>query len=161
MSTLIEWLIVTLIAGGAGFALAAMNPAAAADQRRRRQARAGQARRRKEAATAKAEAAAVCGPGGPGMIDMPPIVTNVATPRRHLGAPGGARSCSTPRRCRIPKSSPPKSPPTNSPICAPSPSRDLQGPIGLENIRQDLRDRALVRSGGKVTDLLLKTLVLQ
>ena len=38
---------------------------------------------------------------------------------------------------------------------------ELQGPIGLENIRQDLRDRAMVRSQGKVTDLLLKTLVLQ
>ena len=29
MSTLIEWLVVTLIAGGAGFALAAMAPPAA------------------------------------------------------------------------------------------------------------------------------------
>jgi flagellar FliL protein len=38
---------------------------------------------------------------------------------------------------------------------------ELQGPIGLENIRQDLRDRAFVRSGGKVGDLLIKTLVLQ
>jgi len=38
---------------------------------------------------------------------------------------------------------------------------ELQGPIGLENLRQDLRDRAQVRSNGKVTELLLKTLVLQ
>ena len=37
----------------------------------------------------------------------------------------------------------------------------LQGPIGLENIRQDLTDRAVVRSGGKVTELVLRTLVVQ
>jgi flagellar protein FliL len=37
----------------------------------------------------------------------------------------------------------------------------IEGPIGLENIRQDLADRATVRSKGKVTELILKTLVLQ
>lgn len=37
----------------------------------------------------------------------------------------------------------------------------LEGPIGLENIRQDLSDRAIVRSKGKVSELILKTLVLQ
>ena len=38
---------------------------------------------------------------------------------------------------------------------------ELQGPIGLENIREDLSDRASVRSGGKVSDLMIKTLVMQ
>jgi flagellar FliL protein len=37
----------------------------------------------------------------------------------------------------------------------------IEGPIGLENIRQDLADRASVRSKGKVSELILKTLVLQ
>jgi len=37
----------------------------------------------------------------------------------------------------------------------------LEGPIGLENIRQDLTDRAVVRSKGKVSEFILKTLVLQ
>jgi flagellar FliL protein len=37
----------------------------------------------------------------------------------------------------------------------------IQGPIGLENIRQDLADRAVVRSNGKVSELILKTLVVQ
>jgi flagellar protein FliL len=37
----------------------------------------------------------------------------------------------------------------------------IEGPIGLENIRQDLADRASVRSKGKVSELVLKTLVLQ
>jgi flagellar FliL protein len=37
----------------------------------------------------------------------------------------------------------------------------LQGPIGLANIRQDLTDRAMIRSGGKITELVLRTLVVQ
>lgn len=37
----------------------------------------------------------------------------------------------------------------------------LEGPIGLENIRQDLSERAATRSGGKVRALVIKTLVVQ
>ena len=37
----------------------------------------------------------------------------------------------------------------------------VEGPIGLENVRQDLADRAYVRSKGKVSEFILKTLVLQ
>jgi flagellar FliL protein len=37
----------------------------------------------------------------------------------------------------------------------------LEGPIGLENIRQDLNERAATRSGGKVHALVIKTLVVQ
>jgi len=37
----------------------------------------------------------------------------------------------------------------------------LEGPIGLENVRQDLADRASVRSGGKIAELVIRTLVLQ
>jgi flagellar protein FliL len=39
--------------------------------------------------------------------------------------------------------------------------RQLEGPIGLENIRQDLNERAAVRSGGKVPVLAIRTLVVQ
>ena len=39
--------------------------------------------------------------------------------------------------------------------------RQLEGPIGLENIRQDLNERAAVRSGGKVRELAIRTLVVQ
>ena len=58
------------------------------------------------------------------------------------GCASRPRSCSTRRQRLTPKSSPRKSPPTNSPICARSPCRSSKGPIGLENIRQDLTDRA-------------------
>jgi flagellar protein FliL len=37
----------------------------------------------------------------------------------------------------------------------------LEGPIGLENIRQDLNDRAATRSGGKVRGFVIRTLVVQ
>jgi flagellar protein FliL len=37
----------------------------------------------------------------------------------------------------------------------------LEGPIGLENIRQDLSERAATRSGGKVRGLVIRTLVVQ
>jgi len=37
----------------------------------------------------------------------------------------------------------------------------IQGPIGLQNLREDLNERASVRSGGKVKELVLRTLVLQ
>ena len=33
---------------------------------------------------------------------------------------------------------------------------DLQGPIGLANIRQDLADRAMIRSGGKVSEFIFE-----
>ena len=37
----------------------------------------------------------------------------------------------------------------------------LEGPVGLQNLRHDLAERASTRSGAKVTEVILKTLVLQ
>ena len=39
--------------------------------------------------------------------------------------------------------------------------RQLEGPVGLENIRQDLNERAAIRSGGKVRAFVMRTLVVQ
>jgi flagellar protein FliL len=39
--------------------------------------------------------------------------------------------------------------------------RQLEGPVGLENIRQDLNERAATRSGGKVRAFVIRTLVVQ
>jgi flagellar basal body-associated protein FliL len=39
--------------------------------------------------------------------------------------------------------------------------KQLEGPIGLQNIRQDLKERAVTRTGGKVRDLVIRTLVVQ
>ncbi|MFD2248817.1 flagellar FliL protein [Pseudochelatococcus lubricantis] len=37
----------------------------------------------------------------------------------------------------------------------------LQGPAGLQNLREDLNDRAAIRSGGKVREFILETMVVQ
>jgi flagellar FliL protein len=37
----------------------------------------------------------------------------------------------------------------------------IEGPIGLQNLRQDLNERASIRSGGAVKELVIRTLVLQ
>ena len=37
----------------------------------------------------------------------------------------------------------------------------IEGPIGLQDIRQDLNERAVIRSGGKITELIIRTLVVQ
>jgi flagellar FliL protein len=37
----------------------------------------------------------------------------------------------------------------------------IEGPIGLQNIRQDLNERAAIRSNGKVSELIIRTLVVQ
>jgi flagellar protein FliL len=39
--------------------------------------------------------------------------------------------------------------------------RQLEGPVGLENIRQDLNERAAIRSDGKVRAFVIRTLVVQ
>jgi flagellar protein FliL len=39
--------------------------------------------------------------------------------------------------------------------------KQLEGPIGLQNIRQDLKERAATRSAGRVRDLVIRTLVVQ
>jgi flagellar FliL protein len=39
--------------------------------------------------------------------------------------------------------------------------RQIEGPIGLEDIRQDLNERAATRSGGTVRELVIRTLVVQ
>jgi flagellar FliL protein len=39
--------------------------------------------------------------------------------------------------------------------------KQLEGPIGLQNIREDLKERAATRSGGRVRELVIRTLVVQ
>jgi flagellar FliL protein len=161
MSTLIEWIVATLIAAGAGVALAAMSPPPPPDTSQTDKPPPGKLSVADKKEGEKAAAAApACAPGGPGIIDLPPIVTNIATP------------ADTWVRLEASLVFDPKLVPHPEVIAAEIATdelaylrtvsvNDLQGPIGLENIRQDLRDRALVRSGGKIDELLLKTLVLQ
>jgi flagellar FliL protein len=161
LSTLIEWVVATLIAAGAGVALAAMDPPPPAPKADLEKPAAGRlAAADKKESESTASAGPVCAPGGPGIVDLPPIVTNLGTP------------ADTWVRLEASIVFDPKTLPHPDVVAAEIATdelaylrtvsvNDLQGAVGLENIRQDLRDRALVRSGGKVDELLLKTLVLQ
>jgi flagellar FliL protein len=160
MARLIEFLLVTLIAAGAGVGLIAMNPPSPP-----RSAGAGDRPPPGKLAPEKTPgdktaSAPACGSGGSNMIDMPPIVTNVASPpdvwiRLEATLVFDAKTLPHPEVVAAEIA-------TDELAYLHSVSiNELQGPIGLENIRQDLRDRAFVRSGGKVSDLLIKTLVLQ
>ncbi|HXT06487.1 MAG TPA: flagellar basal body-associated FliL family protein [Roseiarcus sp.] len=160
MSKLIEFLLVTLIAAGAGVGLTAMNPPALApDPSAADKPPPGKLAPKKKPGE-KAQTALACGPGGPNMIDMPPIVTNIASPsdvwiRLEASLVFDAKTLQHPEVVAAEIA-------TDELAFLHTVSiNELQGPIGLENIRQDLRDRAFVRSGGKVSDLLIKTLVLQ
>lgn len=39
--------------------------------------------------------------------------------------------------------------------------KQLEGPVELENLRQDLKERAATRTGGKVREFVIRTLVVQ
>jgi flagellar protein FliL len=39
--------------------------------------------------------------------------------------------------------------------------KQLEGPVGLEDLRQDLRERAATRTGGKAREFVIRTLVVQ
>ncbi len=159
VSKLIEWLVVTLIAASAGAALAAMNPSPLPDADANDGPPPGKLTRQGKPAETS-QMASVCGPGGSSMIDMPPIVTNIASPA-DTWIRVEASMVFDPKTLSHPEVVAAEIATDELAYLHTVSVAELQGPIGLENIRQDLRDRAFVRSGGKVIDLLLKTLVLQ
>ena len=158
MATLIEWIVATLIAAGAGVALAAMAPPPALEKAATESAPAGRLTARKK--EGEKTAALACLPGGPGIVDLPPIVTNIANPA-DIWVRLEASIVFDPKAVPHPEVIAAEIATDELAYLRTVSVVDLQGPIGLENIRQDLRDRALVRSGGKIDELLLKTLVLQ
>lgn len=142
-----QMLVLTVIAVGFGALLAVLNPPPA------------DAPGSGGLAT-KAAGGAECASSTANLIDLPPIVTNIGAPadvwvRVEASIVFDAKSTPHPE------------------ILAAEIATDelaylrtiamtqLEGPIGLENIRQDLTDRARVRSEGKVSELVLRTLVVQ
>ena len=101
-----------------------------------------------------------CARPGVALVDLPPIVTNIGTPT-DVWARVEASIVLDGKTIEHPE------------ILAGEIASDelaylrtlniaqVEGPIGLENVRQDLADRAYVRSNGKVSEFILKTLVLQ
>jgi flagellar FliL protein len=154
-SAIVEILIVTVIAAGAGVLLSMLNPPAAKSPEDKTAADGGS----KEGGEKEGAKTAACATG-PHIIDLPPIVTNLGAPvdtwirveasivfdpktMEHpeiVGAEIATDELAYLRTLALP---------------------DIQGPIGLANIRQDLADRATIRSGGKVSEFILRTLVVQ
>ena len=147
-TAIVEWSVVSLIAAGVGAMLATLDKVAPASPPIA------------SAASTPGAAAPACATSTANLMDLPPIVTNLNSPpdvwvRVEASIVFDAKTTPHPE------------------IIAAEIATDelaylrtislgqLQGPIGLENIRQDLTDRAITRSGGKVSEFVLRTLVVQ
>jgi flagellar protein FliL len=141
--SLIEWAIVVCLAASAGAAFQALRPAPPAPDKPVQE------------STARAPAAQAST-----IIDLPPIVTNLGAPQDTWVRLEGSIIFD------------PKTLPHPEAVAAQIGDdvlaylrtvslHQLEGPVGLENIRQDLNERAAARSGGKVHAFVIRTLVVQ
>ena len=108
----------------------------------------------------KTEAVAGAAPPPTDLFEMPPIVTNLGAPkdtwiRLEASIVFDAKSVAHPESLA-------------DEIAADELAylrtvslSQIEGPIGLQNIRQDLNERAAIRSNGKVSELIIRTLVVQ
>jgi flagellar FliL protein len=144
-----EIVVVTLLAGamGAGFAVTQaappfVDPAAAATE------------------ADKADKRAVTHAANASLFELPPIITNLAAP------------ADTWIRLEVSIVFDPKDVPHPEALGGDIAGdllaylrtmtvAELEGPIGLQNLRQDLSERVAIRSAGKVGELIIRTLVVQ
>jgi len=109
----------------------------------------------------KNEAAAVTGaPAVAGYFDLPPIVTNISGPgdtwvRLEASIVYDIKALPHPEVAAAEIAA------DELAYLRTATLGQLEGPIGLQNIRQDLNERAAIRSSGKVTELIIRTLVVQ
>ena len=94
------------------------------------------------------------------IVDLPPIVTNLGTPQDTWVRLEGAIIVD-PKTLPHPEAVAGQIGDDILAYLRTVSLRQLEGPIGLENIRQDLNDRAAIRSGGKVRAFVIRTLVVQ
>jgi flagellar protein FliL len=120
------------------------------------------------AGPAQAEKAAVGGeekpagglPPNSAMLDLPPIVTNLGSPpdawiRLEASLLFDAKAAPHPEAMGAEI--------TNDILAflRTTSLSQMQGVVGLENLRQDLNERVAIRSGGSVKELVIRTLVIQ
>jgi flagellar FliL protein len=141
--SLIEWAIVVCLAASAGAAFEALRPAAspAAD---------------KPAQSAASEPPAQSST----IVDLPPIVTNLGAPQDTWVRLEGS-IIFDPKTLPHPEAVAGEIGDDVLAYLRTVSLHQLEGPIGLENIRQDLNERAATRSGGKVRAFVIRTLVVQ
>lgn len=99
-------------------------------------------------------------PAASGLFEMPPIVTNIGSPkdtwiRLEASIVFDAKTVQHPEMLAEDIAG------DELAYLRTVALAQVEGPIGLENIRQDLNERAAIRSGGKVSELVIRTLVVQ
>jgi flagellar FliL protein len=139
---LIEMAIVIGLAACAGAAFEALRPATAP----------GPDKPAEMSASAPVETAAV--------VDLPPIVTNLGAPQDTWVRLEGSLIFD-PKTLPRPEAAAGQIGDDVLAYLRTVSLHQLEGPIDLENIRQDLNERAATRSGGKVRAFVIRTLVVQ
>jgi flagellar FliL protein len=139
---LIEWAVVVGLAASVGAAFEVLRPAA-------------------PAADKPAESPASAVPVQPStIVDLPPIVTNLGAPQDTWVRLEGS-IIFDPKTLPHPEAVAGQIGDDVLAYLRTVSLHQLEGPIGLENIRQDLNERAATRSGGKVHAFVIRTLVVQ
>jgi flagellar protein FliL len=139
---LIELTIVVLLGASVGAAFEASRPATAPGDK-------------------LAESAASGPPAQPSTIfDLPPVVTNLGAPQDTWIRLEGS-IIFDPKTLPHPEAAAGQISDDILAYLRTVSLRQLEGPIGLENIRQDLNERAATRSAGKVREFVIRTLVVQ
>ena len=141
--SLIEWAIVICLAASAGAAFEALRPAPPAPDKPMQES---------TASAPPAQASTI--------VDLPPIVTNLGTPQDTWIRLEGS-IIFDPKTLPHPEAVAGQIGDDVLAYLRTVSLRQLEGPIGLENIRQDLNERAATRSGGKVHAFVIRTLVVQ
>jgi flagellar protein FliL len=109
----------------------------------------------------KVEAAAEAAiPSKPNLLDLPPIVTNLGAPQE-TWVRLETSMVFDPTAVKQPETLAAEIANDLLAYMRTVSLTQLQGPIGLQNLRQDLNDRAAVRSNGAVKELAIRTFVLQ
>lgn len=143
LQTVLATLVVTVMAGAMGALFAVPPPAPAPEP----------------AAKAEPTPGGVV-PAASGLFEMPPIVTNLGSPkdtwiRLEASIVFDAKTVQHPEALAEDIAG------DELAYLRTVSLSQVEGPIGLENIRQDLNERAAIRSGGKVSELVIRTLVVQ
>ena len=142
--SLIEWAIVVSLAACAGAAFEVLRPAPspAADK----------PTQESTASAPSAQASTI--------VDLPPIVTNLGAPQDTWIRLEGS-IIFDPKTLPHPEAVAGQIGDDVLAYLRTVSLHQLEGPVGLENIRQDLNERAAARSGGKVHAFVIRTLVVQ
>jgi len=144
---IVAMLVVTILGGAVGAIFAPKAPSAPQGQ-----------------ASKEALAAAASGQGGGVqtsiMIDLPPIVTNLGAPQ-DLWVRLETSMIFDPVAVAHPDALAAEIANDLLAYLRTVSVSQIQGPIGMQNLRQDINERAAIRSGGAVKELVIRTLVIQ